>query len=88
MVRANRKLEIIAIKAFFAALEVIDQNEDQPSSQRLVEKMQEFHQGARSAQYIVFEPKWLELHVTFGDDNKPATQFPLKEIDLSKMLRP
>lgn len=54
----------------------------------VAKKMQEVHQGARTAQSIVFEPKPFKLHVAFGDSNKPATQFPLKEIDVSKMLRP
>ena len=54
----------------------------------VAKKMQEVHQRARTAHSLVFEPKPLKLHVAFGDGDKPATQFPLKEIDLSKMLRP
>jgi hypothetical protein len=54
----------------------------------VAKKMQEVHQGARTAHSMVFEPKPLKLHVAFGDGDKPANQYPLKEIDLSKMLRP
>jgi predicted choloylglycine hydrolase len=54
----------------------------------VTKKMQEVHQGARTAHSIVFEPKSLKLRVAFGDGDKPATQYPFKEIDLSKMLRP
>jgi isopenicillin-N N-acyltransferase like protein len=51
-------------------------------------KMHEANQGAWTAHTMVFEPTALKLHVAFGDGKKSATAFPLKEIDLSKLLNP
>jgi isopenicillin-N N-acyltransferase like protein len=49
--------------------------------------MGEAAQGAWTVHTAVFEPKPLKLHVAFGDGKKPATAFPLREVDLSKLLR-
>lgn len=46
------------------------------------------NQGDWTAQTMVFEPKTLRLHVAFGDGKRSATEFPLKEIDLSEWLKP
>jgi hypothetical protein len=46
------------------------------------------NQGRWTAHTMVFEPEPLKLHVAFGDGKRSATTFPLKEIDLSKLLSP
>jgi hypothetical protein len=51
-------------------------------------KMGEANQGAWTAHTMVFEPGPLKLHVAFGDGKRSATTFPLREVDLSALLRP
>ena len=49
--------------------------------------MAQVNQNGRTAHTMVFEPARLRLHVAFGDGLSPATAFPLKELDLSELLR-
>lgn len=50
-------------------------------------KMHEANQGAWSLHTMVFEPGPLKLHVAFGDGKKSATELPLKEIDVGKLMK-
>jgi hypothetical protein len=50
--------------------------------------MGDANQKARTAHTVVFEPARLRIHVAFGDGERPATAFPLRELDLSELLRP
>ncbi len=52
------------------------------------QKLSEAHQGAWTTHALVFEPATLKMHVAFGDGLRPATDFPFKEIDLQKLLKP
>jgi predicted choloylglycine hydrolase len=54
----------------------------------VAKKLHEVHQGKWTAHAIVFEPATLKIHVAFGDSDRPATAFPMKEIDLAKLLKP
>jgi hypothetical protein len=45
------------------------------------------HQKARTAHTIVFEPARLRMHVAFGDGLEPASAFPLKQLDLTELLK-
>jgi hypothetical protein len=54
----------------------------------VAKKMAEVNQGAATASATVWELKPLKLHVAFGDGKKPANDFPLRAIDLSKYLKP
>jgi hypothetical protein len=51
-------------------------------------KMHEANQGRWTAHTMVFEPNPLKLHVAFGDGVQSATTFPLKTLDLGKLLKP
>jgi hypothetical protein len=51
-------------------------------------RLHEANQGAWTAHTLVFEPGPLKLHVAFGDGKRSATDFPLKRIDLSQLLKP
>jgi hypothetical protein len=53
----------------------------------VAKKMHEAHQRAWTAHTLIFEPRLLRLHVAFGDGKQSATAFPLKDIDLSKLLQ-
>jgi isopenicillin-N N-acyltransferase-like protein len=50
--------------------------------------MHEVNQKERTAHAIIFEPARLRMHVAFGDGDRPATSFPLRELDLAELLRP
>jgi hypothetical protein len=51
-------------------------------------KMHEANQGAWTAHTMVIEPRPLKIHLAFGDGKKSATEFPLREIDLGKLMKP
>ena len=51
-------------------------------------KMHEANQGAWTANTMVIEPRLLKMHLAFGDGKKSATEFPLREFVLAKLLKP
>jgi hypothetical protein len=53
----------------------------------VAKKMHEVNQKDWTIHTMVFEPATLKLHVAFGDGKKPASAFPLREIDLAKLLK-
>jgi hypothetical protein len=55
--------------------------------EEVAKKMAEVNQGKWTIHTWVFEPKTLKLHVAFGDGEKSATEFKLKEIELGKWLK-
>jgi hypothetical protein len=49
--------------------------------------MGDANQKERTAHTIVFEPARLRMHVAFGDGERSATEFLLKELDLTELLK-